>query len=258
MSRKITAGALFIMMLMSLLSTGVLAEPYTEINIAADNVSYIEATDFDTEPYYETNPAEGEPGVREHEIQTEVGSSGYKGNISYTAASEWVQYTINVAADGNYKFDAYLASGAATAGNITLLYDDTEIGITKSEDVLGWDKYEWYEVGNIDMTAGTHVIRLDFVDGNTNIAAIRVTLTNMPETESETETPESETTPEPETEDATSADESTNENETADTTTTTASTDNTEDNNMILWVIVGAAAVVIIVVIIVIATKKKK
>ncbi|MCL2099659.1 MAG: carbohydrate-binding protein, partial [Oscillospiraceae bacterium] len=141
----------------------------------------IEATQFDSELYNESDPEAGEHAVRpDEEIQTEAGESGFEGNIGWTSPGEWVQYTIYVTDPGTYKFEAYLASGAGEAGNIELLYNDAQIGSTESEDTEGWQAYSWYLAGTAELGAGGGVIKVEFTNGNTNLAALRITSVTAP------------------------------------------------------------------------------
>ena len=88
-----------------------------------------------------------------------------------------MQYTISVEKTGRYNFAAYLASGISNyPGNIEVSCDGIVIGRTYSEDWNGWREYDLYPVGDIDMTEGVHIIKVDFFDGNTNLAALEVTL----------------------------------------------------------------------------------
>ena len=124
---------------------------------------------------YECRPEMEEAGGP----QTEFGESGFAGNIGWTEPGEWVQYTIAVEKSGNYSFKAYLASGINDEvgnGNIEVSCDGTVIGRTYSEDANGWQEYDWYPVGDLYMTAEAHIIKVEFFDGKTNLAALEVTL----------------------------------------------------------------------------------
>jgi len=147
-----------------------------------DGTSIIEAVYFDSDHYneltgggeYTARPEMEEAGGP----QTQCYSDIFAGNIGWTAPGEWVQYTIDVEKTGTYHFAAYLASDIAVsaAGNIEVSYDGTVIGRTYSEDTNGWQNYSSYPVGEINMTAGVHIIKVDFFDGNTNLAALEVTM----------------------------------------------------------------------------------
>lgn len=143
--------------------------------------SIIEGVYFDSYNYTEYG-IEGEYAYAvRHEMeeargpQTEFGESGFAGNIGWTMPGEWVQYTIDVEEAGSYSFAAYLASGMDIAGNIEVSYDGMVIGRTNSQDTNGWQAYGLYPVGDAYMTEGIHIIKTEFFDGNTNLAAIEVT-----------------------------------------------------------------------------------
>jgi len=222
-----------------------------------DGSTIINAVDFDAGTYFESNASDGNHEARpDEEVQTEIGdgSSEFGGNIGWTQVDEWVQYTVNVDKAGKYNFKAYLASGADAAGQVTISFNDAVIGTTASEDTDGWQAFDWYNVGDIELPAGKGVIKVEFVTdgGKTNIAAIDVTLL------------EAAAAPEPEPDAAPPADDNAGDGETPaenvdDTEATTKAPAGDDDGiPMILWIVIGGAAVVVIVIIIIVVTKKKK
>ena len=170
--KKITPIVLISMMLIAVMAVVAAATPFREQTIGA-GTSYIEATWFDTGVGADFSSGGGDY-IRPHEpAQTEVGGSGFVGNIGWTEPGEWVQYTVNVVESGVYRFYAYLASANEPGGNIMWSVDGREIGRTTGAAANGWQSYNWYIIGETELSAGTAVFRLDFPDGNTNIAAIR-------------------------------------------------------------------------------------
>jgi len=266
MLKKFASGVLIAAIIMSLASLSVIsvaAAPYTDIIIRASGRSIIEAVHFDTENYHD-NDGEGNKDLRpDEQVGTEYGGSGFEGNIGWTGAGEWVQYTVQVEADGRYKFEAYLASAADPAGNILVSYNGNPIGATSSGDNWGWQEYDWYDVGEVDMTAGTQVIRVDFVDGNTNFAALRVSIPGEEPEETTTTTTTTAATADEETtadDGGEEADDGSQEETVSDSETTTAASSGASDsdNSMLLYLGIAGLAIVIIIVIVVFAMKKKK
>lgn len=178
MLRKITVGALavlIIIMLVPLFSIGASAAPYREIRIVPDDVSIIEGVWFDSEPFHRVGTDGNRDARPDHQVATEFRDSQISdANIGWIAAGMWVQYTVVVQADGHYRFEACLASEANPVGNVIVSLNDVEIGTSASEDSLGWGEFDMYFVGDVEMTAGTHVIRVEFT-GGTNFAGLRVT-----------------------------------------------------------------------------------
>ena len=192
--KKAVPIVLTIMILISVMTIGTVATPFREQTIGA-GTSYIEATWFDTGIGADFSGGGGED-IRPHEpAQTEFGASGFVGNIGWTEPGEWVQYTVNVAENGVYRFYAYLASANAPGGNIAWSVDGREIGRTTGAAANGWQSYNWYVIGETELVAGTAVFRLDFPEGNTNIAAIRaVQLSTVAPITADTQTVDEEAT----------------------------------------------------------------
>lgn len=94
--------------------------------------------------------------------------SGYA--IGHTMSGEWLQYTVNVAAKGTYKVFANIASGSANSafsvkvdGN---LIKEVQVPQTANND---WSVYEELELGQVDLSAGKHIVRIDITGSYVNI-----------------------------------------------------------------------------------------
>ena len=118
--------------------------------------------------------------------------------IGYTQEDEWVEYTINVAADAKYNITANVAT-ASDASALQLFLDDKEITeslpIEKIDSV--WTTYKVVDLGSAELTKGEHVLKLlitgaflnvdwiNFVDPNAPVTAIGAAPANfrlMPQT----------------------------------------------------------------------------
>ena len=177
-TKKIISLALAIMLTLALLSFCVAAEPYAEININAGGVSKINATDFDTVYGLTTDAPDGGRDIRpETEVGTEHGDNrlGFKGNIGWLDHVEWLDWTINVAVDGFYRFSAAIASDSGNGG-IDLYLDGEQIGSSpQGKEGNGWQEYTMYKVADIRVSAGTHVLRMiPWSGGGINIAGFDV------------------------------------------------------------------------------------
>jgi len=179
--KKILAVTITVIMLASILSIPALAVPYAEINIAPDAQSVIKAVEFDSvDDDWKDGSCGGGKNIRPDErIDTEPGAGvaeDFDGNIGWTDHGTWVQWTVNVAADGDYRFEAWCASDNGSNEGLSLLYDDAPIGTVDFVEQEGWQEYSLYKFGDIKMTAGAHVIKAQWGSaGGFNIAAIIVT-----------------------------------------------------------------------------------
>ena len=161
------------------------AEAVDAILISGSGKSVIEADCFDggEENYHDNNPEEGAHDSRPDEHPQTQQTGGYIGRddidvennycIGWISAGEWIQYTVTVEEDGLYKFSAWIASDAGTPDGVELYYNDVLIGYSGAPAKNGWQNYSEYKVGNIDMAAGIHVIRVEF-KGGMNLDAIIV------------------------------------------------------------------------------------
>jgi hypothetical protein len=171
---KTLAAVLIFMLFSTLITLNVSAEPYKEYTIVPDNRTTIVATDFDSGVYGKA-PADGSKDIRpDEDVNTEVGGSEYGGNIGWIAKGDWVQYTVNVAQDGKYRVEAWLASDTDPTGGVKLYYNDVEAGTSENSAREGWQVYNLYFVADVEMTAGTAVLKTEYT-GGINIAALEIT-----------------------------------------------------------------------------------
>ena len=81
--------------------------------------------------------------------------------VGYNQAGEWLEYTVNVAATGDYTMYAAVASANATSG-FKLSIDGTditdEIAIPQNEGEDNWDDYNKVKA-NVKLSAGEHILR---------------------------------------------------------------------------------------------------
>uniref|UniRef100_UPI0025D65352 carbohydrate-binding protein n=1 Tax=uncultured Fibrobacter sp. TaxID=261512 RepID=UPI0025D65352 len=96
--------------------------------------------------------------------------------IGYTNEGEWVEYTVNVAADATYKITANVAT-ASDASAMQLLVDDKEItesvAIEKIDTV--WTTYKVVDVGSVELKKGEHVLKLLITGGYLNVDWLQFT-----------------------------------------------------------------------------------
>ena len=234
--------------------------------IAGYGVTVIEAPDFDSGVYNETNAADGSHSCRpDEDVQTEFCGENYVGryddndkpldgaligNIGWTAAGEWVQYTVEVKRDGIYRIDAWVASDNDEPGSVEIYLngDDNLVGSVESIKE-GWQVYSKGTAGTAEMTTGTHVIKVLFPTGAVNFQALEIVRTG------EIEVPTEPPTDPPETDAA---------EDNADDNTPAADSGSDKDKGddegipVILWIVIGGSVLVIIVIIILIVTRKKK
>ncbi|HET7733475.1 MAG TPA: carbohydrate-binding protein, partial [Paludibacter sp.] len=94
-------------------------------------------------------------------VETE-NSNGTDGNIGYTNAGEWYEYTVNVQQTGVYALSVKMSS--AGGGALHVEFDGVNKAGTLNLNKTGaWGNYKDTVVANIPLAAGTQVMRI-FID----------------------------------------------------------------------------------------------
>src|SRR5438045_4170831 len=77
-------------------------------------------------------------------------------------SGEWLAYTINVPAGGNYDFELRAATSAAFPNSAFHLEVDgaKATGTVLLPDSGGWSNYQWIGKSTLELTAGTHVVKV--------------------------------------------------------------------------------------------------
>ena len=92
--------------------------------------------------------------------------------LGYTQTGEWLEYTVEVKADGDYNIDASVAAGNSTSG-FKLYIDEKaitdEISVPQTADNK-WDTYKTISVKEkVALKAGKHVLKLEITANYVNI-----------------------------------------------------------------------------------------
>lgn len=91
------------------------------------------------------------------ETCTDAGG-GY--SLGYATAGEWLEYTVNVAATGNYNLDLRVACNG-DGRTVSFAMDGTDIATNIAiPNTNGWQAWTTTSVNNVPLTAGQHVLRL--------------------------------------------------------------------------------------------------
>jgi hypothetical protein len=90
--------------------------------------------------------------------------------LGYTNEGEWLEYTINVKTAGKFKMSVNAASSSKGA-SVAFSIDGKDVGETVMVDSTGanWSVYENFDVGEVELTAGTHEVRLTIMGNYTNV-----------------------------------------------------------------------------------------
>lgn len=115
------------------------------------------------------NGNEGGADYRNDEVDIENSNDDGGGyNIGYALPGEWLEYTVDVSANGSYDLDLRLAKDGAN-GVMHILIDGIDVtGDIDVPNTGAWQAYETVTIEDIDLTAGEHVIRVVFDTQYTN------------------------------------------------------------------------------------------
>ena len=129
-------------------------------DLGGEGVAYHDATATDDGSGFRTND-----GV-DLEATTDAGA-GY--NLGWTAAGEWINYTVTVATARNYTFG--FRSAGTTAGSVKLIVDGTTS--TSAVALPNTGAYQTWTTttapASIALSAGTHTITLNIAAGGFNL-----------------------------------------------------------------------------------------
>ena|GEM_PF-2948503 len=137
------------------------AEDY---KIGGEGVGYHDLTAGNTGGQYRTDNVD-------IEATTDAGA-GY--NVGWIDAGEWLAYDVNVAATGAYTLTARLASGTAGTKTMAWSVDGGPATTFTFSDASGWQSWKDVVLSGVNLTAGTHVVRLTMTTGNINVNYVDV------------------------------------------------------------------------------------
>ena len=164
------------------------AVPQTPYNdVAAAVPGKIEAENYDVgghnKAFYDNDRENQGEAYRQDEVDivaiddSKCGDAACTGfAIGYTNEGEWVEYTINVAADAKYDVTANVATASETSA-FQLFVDDKAIteSIAVPQVDTTWNVYKEIEVGSVDLTKGEHVLKLLITGGYLNVDWLQFT-----------------------------------------------------------------------------------
>lgn len=102
------------------------------------------------------------------DIETSADPEGVGWNIGWISDGEWLRYTVVVAASGRYDLRLRVAG---YGGRLRLWWDGERLGEELAVPRTGgWQEWITMKVRDLELAAGTHVLRLDVVQGGFNLS----------------------------------------------------------------------------------------
>ncbi len=142
--------------------------PFTGTPIAMPG--QIEAENFDNGgesiAYHDTTPANEGGKYRTTGVDVETtADTGGGVDVGYTHASEWLNYTINVASAGTYDFAARVASASAGGSFHVEFAGVNQTGALTIPNTGAWTTFQTITKSGLQLAAGTYIMKVAF-DGN--------------------------------------------------------------------------------------------
>jgi hypothetical protein len=143
----------------------------------------IQAEEYDqggADVAYSDTDAENRGGeLRSDGVDIETnGEGGY--NVGYVAQGEWLEYTVDVTETNTFHIFAKVANGDTPEGGFHIELDGTEIGNSVIvQNTGGWLIWEDVTLGQADISAGTHILRIVAETEGFNIDKIEFSLNNV-------------------------------------------------------------------------------
>lgn len=143
----------------------------------------IEAENFDIGgegiSFYETsNTNQGSaPGYRSGPVDIEnCADGGY--DVGYITDGEWLEYSVNIAAESDYDFTFRIAASNVGGGlpQAQLFLDGSTL--TPATNLIytgGWQVWQNVEISDVHLPAGDHILRVYFPQGDVNFNYVNVT-----------------------------------------------------------------------------------
>jgi hypothetical protein len=111
--------------------------------------------------YYDLNKGNEGGKLRKDDVDIYQPNMGIV--VGYNQKGEWLKYTVNVAADGEYEISANVAGENGT-GSLTLYMDDQPIGTEMANTGNGFDAFEVVSGGKATLTKGEHELKLEITN----------------------------------------------------------------------------------------------
>lgn len=118
---------------------------------------------------YRDSDSENKGGAyREEGVDIEEGGDNFA--VGYTAAGEWLEYTVDVKTAGEYELLVHAASGSETSSFQFSIDGQTVTEVIEmpktGED---WSVYKDISAGKVNLTEGQHIVRLSITGDYVNI-----------------------------------------------------------------------------------------
>jgi hypothetical protein len=150
------------------------SSPFTGTPIALPGRIEFENYDLGGEgvAYHDTTPGNSGGAYRNDDVDIKVTtdtSGAY--NVKSVRATEWLAYTVNIAAAGTYSLGFRMAS-SGTGGTVHVAIDGADVtGPIALPDTGGWNAWQTFTAASVTLPAGTHGLTV-YADANGSLGTV--------------------------------------------------------------------------------------
>ena len=142
------------------------------LNLTLDKGIRIEAEDY--QEYFDTTPGNNGGVYRNDDVDLESTSDiGGGFNVSWFAEGEWLTYDVDIPKDGIYQLVARVASKLDQPHRLDVSLEE-QVTTLSFQGTDGWQSWSNVSSDGINLTAGSHELRLDMGSGFFNFNYIDV------------------------------------------------------------------------------------
>ncbi|MCU0428383.1 MAG: carbohydrate-binding protein [Cytophagaceae bacterium] len=152
-------------------SSGATQTPYGGIAAAIPGTIRISNYDLGGQniAYFDGTAGNSGGSYRTDDVDLQACSEGGF-NVAWVAASEWLEYTVNVSQTGSYNCSLRVATPMAARTLRLYLNNNPITASITAPNTGGWQSWQTLVVPNISLTQGTSVMRVTFETGDINMS----------------------------------------------------------------------------------------
>ncbi|WMJ74652.1 immunoglobulin domain-containing protein [Cytophagaceae bacterium ABcell3] len=140
----------------------------------------IQAQDYDIGgqdvSYYDTSPGNTGGAYRDDDVDIEVAmDSEGSYNVGWTEEGEWLNYSVEVTAEGTYDFEFRVASNESDKNFSVELNGETIIETVDVPNTGGWQTWQTITINDVELPEGEHILRIRFNTDAINLNYFDVT-----------------------------------------------------------------------------------
>jgi hypothetical protein len=151
-------------------------------DVNSDGRMQVEAENYDNSVVWGNTIATGSEGIDFHDTDgannggqyrpdaVDIGAGGSGYFVGWTAATEWLKYTIRGGRIGYYKLEMRYASAVAGPSNVRVLVNGAQVGGTFAwGNSGGWNTFQTATSATFAIGQGIHEVKVIFDTGSVNI-----------------------------------------------------------------------------------------